>query len=178
MMTYHAFLFDYDGFACELKPLVEECLRSGTTPPLEAFIERNRCALRSVMTGEPLAENWRAEIEGGGPTDYAELALTKYYDEEADNLVMGKWRRFVEAFNQVGGREEIALGEVIGPPECIFDPTSQGSFFQSRNEVERHLEIINGWLELEESLPEELMELRDMFQTARDAGRGLYVKFI
>jgi hypothetical protein len=42
MMSYHAFLFDYDAFARELKPLVEECLRSGATGPLEDFIERNR----------------------------------------------------------------------------------------------------------------------------------------
>jgi hypothetical protein len=110
--------------------------------------------------------------------EYAEIALTKYYDEEADNLVMGKWRRFVEAFHRVGGREGVALGETVGPPDRAFNPTDQGSYFQSRTQVEHHLEIINGWLEIEESLPEELMELRDMFQTARDAGKGLYVKFI
>jgi hypothetical protein len=178
MMTYHGFLFDYNAFERELKPLLEKALKSGKTAALEKFIDKHHASLTSVMTGEKLTASWREEFEEATATEYGEVALSKYFDEEEDNLVMGKWHRFVAAFEKVGGEEGIALGETIGPADKPFDPTSQGCYFQSPKQVEENLKALGLWHEVEGPLPKELKELREMFQTIHKEGKGLYVKFI
>jgi hypothetical protein len=178
MMTYHAFFFDYDAFDRELKPILKKALRTGQSEALETFIDENRSALFSIQTGERLPKNWRKEIHDGSPVEYGEIALTKYFEEAEDNLVMGKWTRFVEAIEKVGGEPEIALGETVGSPDVVFDPTRQGSYFQSPRQVKKHLKLLNSWLADEKEPPEELLELQEMFQIVKEAGKGLYVKFI
>ena len=176
-MTHKAYLFDYPSFCRELKPLLEASLADGSTGRLHAFLERNRSALTSPVTGEALREDWTDEVDPDDPASCGAVALTRYYDLTQDVGTGEKWHHLEQALEAVGGDPGVALGRAIGPEEVPFDPGRMGSYFQSADEVQRHLRLLDYWLSDEPNPDESLTLLREMFRRAQEAGKGLYVTF-
>src|SRR5256885_898845 len=80
MMEHKAFLFAYDSFNAELRPVLEHALRSRDYGPLVSFISDNLADLRDPYEGRPLGADWEAMIETHDAHQYGDFSLTKYYD--------------------------------------------------------------------------------------------------
>lgn len=170
MMEHKAFIFDYDSFSRELKPILETALQSGNSDRLIEFIEANRAQLKDPYEGEPLDENWMDAIASQDPHQFGDFALTKYYDPANDTGLGADWQRVQDILPQ-DLTESPILGTPLGP---IFDPGKMGSYFQANDQVSRNIEYLKA---LSNSKDEAVVSAAQMLEAARNARKGLYVTF-
>lgn len=170
-MSHKAFVFDAAAFERELRAILAQALAAGDVAPLRAFIEANRAALSSPDAGTELDDDWEAQIEFPDAERYGDLALTKYYDPNADIGLGDDWLATSELLAARGLGEALTLGT----PLPGFDPGKQGSYFQSPAQVSANLRALGELLGREPALASDLAPLRAMLDEGRDA--GLYVTF-
>jgi hypothetical protein len=141
MMEHKAFIFDYDSFSRELKPILETALQSGNSERLIVFIEANHAQLKDPYEGEPLDENWMETIDSQDPHQFGDFALTKYYDPANDTGLGADWQRVQDILPQ-DLTESPILGTPLGPKGNLFDPGKMGSYFQANDQVSRNIEYL------------------------------------
>ena len=175
-MEHKAYLFDYIGFAQELKPILEQALATRSAEKLVQFIDTHLGSLRHPDEGTTLDDHWRSLIEQGNPDEYGDFALTRYY--VSDNIGLGyEWEEVQDIISAARPDLERSplLGETIGPTNHLFDPGKLGSYFQPPNVVRANLVLVR---EIAEEWGEDLLaSTMTMLETGDGKGVGLYVTF-
>jgi hypothetical protein len=138
-MEHKAFVFDFQGFEKELRPILEKALASNNSSELLRFIEANRASLKDPYEGEPLGEDWREMAEGQDPHQWGDFALTKYYEPSDDRGLGPRWEALQSQLLAKLGKDQALLGKTVGPPANPFDPGKMGSYFQSEEDVKANL---------------------------------------
>jgi hypothetical protein len=177
-IDHKAYSFDYDGFNAELRPVLEESLRSGDVGPLAEFIRENFAALKDPYEGEPLAENWQDLLDYEDAEEYGDFALTKYYDP-SDNLGVGsEWAALQDLLvNELPPGTPFTLGHTVGPAGNLFDPGRMGSYFMSDEEAESRMDALRDLVEEKPALRPKLERLLEMYETISRSGKGAYQTF-
>lgn len=178
-LEHKAFIFDFDTFDRELRPLLESSLHSGDIEPLRCFIVSNKKFLVDPYEGDSLDDDWEDMIEDKDAHQYGDFALTKYYFPKDDQGVGGKW---VELQEIISNRGKLNISPFLGAPVGIdgefFDPGKIGSYFQTTNEVIESLKKIREVKgELKDDLLEELKRYEGCLNQAAFDKKGVYVTF-
>lgn len=176
MMEHKAFVFDFEAFDRELRPILEAALHSGDPAGAVAFIAANLHDLLDPYEGEPLPDDWESTIEVPDVHQYGDFALTKYYDPAADIGLGAEWMDLQDRLAaSPDGVESPLLGFVIGPRHAPFDPGKMGSYFRSAAQVRRDLELLSTPAEIGEDANR--LRCGRMLEQAVQVGKGLYVTF-
>lgn len=175
MMEHRAFVFDYQAFDEQLKPILERALTTGDTGELVDYIESNRAGLQDPYEGASLDGEWEEMVETKDAHQYGDFALTGFYDPR-DELGLGEdWEHIQELLLQELGTDAPVLGNTVGPSGRYFDPGKMGSYFQSAQQVKHNLEKVRELSAEKPELSSDLDELEEMLEAA--VGKGLYVTF-
>lgn len=176
MMSHKAYLFEYDRFNMELKPLLEHALLADESRVIIDFIDKNLDALRDPYEGAPLGPEWETLLETRDVQEYGDFALTKYYDPAADCGLGAAWMGLQDWLaDDVGLLLSPILGEIVGRREAPFDPGRMGSYFQSPEAVKRNHSYLTRRVE---SAPLGARRAAlDLLEHAMQSGKGLYVTF-
>src|SRR5262249_35436836 len=133
-MSHKAFAFDWLAFERdELPELLTRALGTGETAGLFAYIERNRGILKDPYEGDPLSEDWKDLLENHDVHEYADFALTRFYDPAAEHGLSYCWNEIDDALPKE--YRGILLGNPFGPRDNRFDPGRYGSYFQTPEQV-------------------------------------------
>ncbi|MFB3906747.1 MAG: hypothetical protein ACE15E_25210 [Acidobacteriota bacterium] len=170
-MEHKAFVFDYDGFQRELRPLLERALASENPDSLIAFIKADLQSFRDPYEGDRLEDDWEDVMETKDVHQYGDFALTKYYDPGADIGLGREWEEIGQVLEMKLGTRVPVLGHPITAHGRVFDPGKMGSYFQSEQDIQHNLAQIE---ELEEP---RLSPLVTLLKRARAEQTGLYVTF-
>jgi hypothetical protein len=172
-MEHKAFVFDFRGFDGELRPILEQALRTNDGGELLRFIERHRASLKDPYEGEPLAEDWRDGVESEDAQVFGDYALTKYYEPSEDLGLGPNWEMLQSRLLTRLGNDGAVLGRTVGPADNPFDPGKMGSYFQTEEDVRANLHAL---LALRNSgAAEEAEHLVRTLRAAAERARGLYV---
>lgn len=174
---HRAYAFHHAAFRAELAPVLEAALSAGDAAPLAGFIERHLDALSDPYEGEPLSKDWRKLLESGDVQELGDFALTKYYDGDLDMGLDADWLEVKDDLTQAGASAELLLGAPFGPSSQPFDPSRQGSYFQSEADVVRAHETAALLATQNAKLAETLAPLLGLLSQAARHGKGLYVTF-
>ena len=135
-MMHKAYAFDWFAFARdELHDILLDALASGDTNGLIRYIEANRYHLKDRYEGGPLSDNWnwKNELENFDVQEFADFALTRFYDPMED---YGLVYDYLDLAKHLAEADLTALlGTPFGPHGAYFDPGHQGSYFQTPQEV-------------------------------------------
>ncbi len=178
-LEHKVFILDSESFYHELKPLIEQCLRSSNVDEIREFILMNKSSLSDPYEGEQLADDWEDMIEDKDVHQYGDFALTKYYSPIFEMGLGTDWENIKKLFD---GIQEQSFSPILGVPLGIegeyFDPGKMGSYFQNSSEVKESLSILNM---IEESVPSDLIEnyyeFKKILELAVKENKGLYVTF-
>jgi hypothetical protein len=174
-MEHKAFVFNFQGFEKELRPLLERALRSNDSSELLRFIHSNRASLKDPYEGAPLEEDWRETADDQDAHQSGDIALTKYY-EPSDDLGLGpEWEDLQSQLLARLGKDEPLLGRTVGPPTNPFDPGKMGAYFQTEEDVRLHLGELRQLQS--DGAWEQANRLVEILAAAAAMGRGLYITF-
>jgi hypothetical protein len=168
-MSHKAYAFDWRGFELDLRPLLEDALVADNTGLLETFIDDHREVLTDPYEGEPLSDDWRAALENRDVHEYGDYALTRFYNPADDCGIAEEWMRISERLSRPAANA--LLGCPVGPPNRLFDPGRQGSYFQTPAQVPESLAILNPL-----GVPE-LAPFAGLLERCAAEGCGVYVTF-
>ena len=176
MMEHRAFLFDYQQFANELLPILEDALAATDCSALIAFIQQHFNVLTDPYEGSPLARDWEEYVEMPDAHQYGDFALTRYYDPANDIGLGSSWEPVQDL---IATDPDITtspiLGSVIGPSDRPFDPGKMGAYFQSEAQVEVSFEYV---LRLSRQISiAKVNEAVELLKRASRSRKGLYVTF-
>jgi len=172
-MEHKAFVFDYEAYSRELRPVLLRSLE-GDARPLDDFIDRHWPVLAHPFTAVPLNARWREELRDSDIKGAA--ALTKYYDTEANVGLGDDWPRVCDLLDRLlpsGG--SITLGEPIEHNGKAFDPGRQGTYVQSPALVKANLDRLQSVPTQPGSNDEAIAAWREALIAA--SARGMYVTF-
>jgi hypothetical protein len=130
-MEHKAFVFDYHAFQEQLSIVLREALGAGRVSALPEFIKRNIGALRDPNTGERLGVDWESAVVPKDVHQYADVALTKFYDPSRDRGLGYRWEELQEALARHDLMPSILLGSAFGFARNYFDPGKMGAYFQT-----------------------------------------------
>ena len=179
-MIHKAYAFDWSAFARdELHDILLDALSSGDTNGLIRYIEANRHRLKDRYEGGPLSDNWnwKNELENFDVQEFADFALTRFYDPMED---YGLEYDYVDLAKHLPEANLTALlGTPFGPPGAYFDPGRQGSYFQTPQEVVRSLARVQriDLSNIDEDQRESWPQFEKLLEECAKAGSGLYVTF-
>jgi hypothetical protein len=176
-LTHRAFAFDHAAFDVELRPLLLDALVTNDTAALAAFIDRNLAQLTEPDEGAALSSSWRDLLTGGDVNELGDFALTKFYDGDLDIGLDADWQAIGDLLEGAGSTGNLMLGASLGPESAPFDPSGEGSYFQTEVEVAAAERELLALLEQNPGLAAPLAALRGMLGQAVRQGRGLYVTF-
>jgi hypothetical protein len=173
-----AYIFDLDRFNAGLRPLVEESLRTNDHAALRRFIAQHLDELKDPYAGEPLESNWEGLLETRDVQEYADFALTLYYDPSADIGLGNGWPALQELLvREAPAGTDLTMGDVVGPPSRPFDPGGMGAFFLTNEAAVSRLETLRELSGERTNLRDQIAPLLELFATIVDSGRGAYVTF-
>jgi hypothetical protein len=175
---HHAYLFDFDRFDAELRPVLVEALRSNDPAPLRLFMEQHRHELKDPYAGEPLEPNWEELLETRDVQEYGDFALTLYYDPSADIGLGNRWPALQDLLIcEAPPGTDLTLGDTIGPPNRPFDPGGMGAYLLTNEAAMSRLTTLRKLSAARPGLREPLAQLEGMFAIIGKSGRGAYVTF-
>ncbi|MFZ6820581.1 hypothetical protein [Undibacterium sp. Ji22W] len=174
---HKAFEFDYDKFNLELRPRLEMALLSNEAENIKKFIDDNLSDVKDPYEGNVLEESWEDLLEIKDVHQYADFAITKYYDPTNDIGLGDGWERIQKVLlNESESLALIVLGSSVGERSNYFDPGKMGSYFQTPEQVEKNKMMLEVLLRHQHKYKLELSRLIDMFNEI-ESGKGLYVTF-
>jgi hypothetical protein len=177
-MSHKAYAFDWLAFeGNELHGILLAAFSSGDPAGLIRYIEAYRGDLKDPYEGDSLDEDWRDMLEKRDVHEYADFALTRFYDPAEDCGLGDQWRAIDDRLPEA---DQVALlGTPFGPPGAYFDPGRLGSYFQTPKQVAQSLACLRRLKlpDLEEYQRESLERFADLLAECKEAGRGLYITF-
>lgn len=178
-MEHKAYIFDFDTFSRELKPIMEAGLQSGSIDQIRAFIHSNKSSLCDPYEGEPLEDDWEDMIEDKDIHQYGDFAITKYYSPQQDKGMGYDWEDLQKiVLTGTGMKHSPILGVPLESDDNIFDPGKMGSYFQDNAQVLESLSAIRR-IEglLSGSLKDTAIRFRNLLEQAVREDKGIYVTF-
>lgn len=177
-MDHKAYVFDYENFQNELAPILESALKANSNAGIMKFISDNFDELKDPYEGEPLADDWEDSLGNRDLQEYADYALTKYYDPGEYFGMSDHWHH---TYDKLSAEQKTAtLGVAFGTEPHLFDPGRQGSYFQSPQLVLTNVKLIEKALDSEKMDDIDLESLETYLSTlqeAADSKLGVYVTF-
>lgn len=170
-MAHKAFSFNWRAFESELGAPLDQALETGELAALASFIADNAQSLRDPDTGRSIGRDWDRSITLRDVQRYGDLALTKFYDPRQDIGLGDEWEEVQEHLKMADVDPAIILGAPFGPSTNYFDPGKMGSYFQTPDEVARHLRILLDLTAKQMDTPDEAIALFCQVHG------GLYVTF-
>ena len=168
-MCHKAYALDHLAFTTDLAPTLYEALASGHDAALAEFISRNLARLTFPWEAKPLPADWRSVLENGDVHEVGDLALTLYYDADADCGIQEHWLALEERLPSAARAS--LLGEPFGPPDAVFDPGRMGSYFQSPSLAAQSRDALHSRSE------PELQPFRALLDQVARLSKGIYVTF-
>jgi hypothetical protein len=178
-MEHKAFIFDFDTFSKELKPIIEAGLQSGDVDQIREFILSNKSSLCDPYEGESLEDDWEDLIEDKDIHQYGDFAITKYYSPTRDEGLGYDWEDLQDVVSTLAGiNYSPILGVPLGLGNEYFDPGKMGSYFQDNALVRESLNAIRR-IEgsLSENMQDTIVQYRVLLEKAANEGKGIYVTF-
>lgn len=175
---HRAYVFDYDAFNAELRPVLGDALTTGDPAPLRAFIERHRGELKDPYAGEPLEPGWDALLETEDAQEYGEFALTRYYEPRRDIGAGAAWAAIQDLLvRESEAGTVLTPGHAVGPPTNPFDPGRMGSYFMPNADAQRRLQALDQLTSQKPHTRDVLQPLVRMYETITRSGKGAYQTF-
>jgi hypothetical protein len=135
-MSHKVFIFDENSFQTELSQILSNALTTNQTAELVEFIEQNLTLLKDPYEGEPLDQNWKNWLDVNDPHQCGDIALTNFYDPQADIGLGDNWLKIQTILQQELGTDLIILGVYVGPENNYSTfPTGEVQFdmYQTRS---------------------------------------------
>lgn len=194
-MEHKAFVFDTKTYMEQLNNLLVDRGANDDIATIRQFIEEHLDIMKSPYTGDELNEDWGEEIEKGDIQEYADFALTGYYNLNEDIGLSYEWDRLLEALKKLDliEAEYCILGKSIQKENFRIDPGYCGLglvyaedipglyqkliTFQNRLD-EMNIEELKSFIEIEqEDLKSVFEDLIFIFQSALNDKKGLMFTF-
>ena len=179
-MKHKAFIFDYDNFASQLKEILINSLLTKQKWDLIKFIQHNFREIKDPDQGCPLDQTWEELTSRNNVCEFADFALTKFY-EPANNIGLNsEWQETKEALKdifEIVESDNIILGDLVGMNNIYFNPKKTGSYFQTPQQIVSNIEIVNQCLEKKPEYFHDLKYLLFMLKSAANYQKGLYITF-
>jgi hypothetical protein len=178
-MLHKAYAFDWSAFVRdELHNILLDALSSGDERRLVWYIEANRNYIKDPCEGGPLFDDWKDRLENYDVHEFADFALTRFYDPMEDYGIDHYWLDLdIEHLPEAD--QTALLGRPFGPRGAYFDPGRQGSYFQSPQEVVGSLARIQriDLSNMDKYQRESWERFKKLLEECAKAGSGLYVTF-
>ena len=174
-LNHNAFVFAHAAFEAELRPTLDRALETSDVQLLASWIEANRSALCDPYEGEELPADWESLLTAQDVQEYADFALTKYYDPSDSIGLDEDWAEVEAELARLGLSLDIIQGSPFGPAVARFDPARSGAYLQSPATVRAHLQQVEAALLEPPAEPGSLELARDLLAAA--VSQGLYVTF-
>ena len=168
-MEHKAFEFDWQTFKDELLGVLVQSLEQDNADELISFIDKNNSKIKDPYEGEPIDSNWRENIEVGDVQEYADYAITKYYDPSESYGLDYDWMEIDDSLPE--DIKDVLLGKTITGAGNAFDPGRMGSYFQSTEELALSLSI------LKKQSREDLADFINFMNACINNNKGMYVTF-
>jgi hypothetical protein len=171
-MSHKAFAFDWRAF--ELDPLhavLLSALQTNSTIELQKYIDEWRATIKNPYDGLPLAHGWRGGLEYGDVHELGDVALTRFYQPDADFGLGEQWGE-AEA-RLLGAERDRFLGSPIGRDGLLFDPGRQGAYFHASGDVNDFLCLVTK-LDTGDGL---FSHFKESLRCCPTLGLGLYQTF-
>jgi hypothetical protein len=131
-MLHKAYAFDWSAFVRdELYNILLDALSSGDERRLVRYIEVNRDYIKDRYRGGPLFDDWKDRLRNDDVHEFADFALTRFYDPMEDYGIDHYWLD-LDIEHLSAADQTVLLGRPCG---AYFDPGRQGSYFQSPQDV-------------------------------------------
>jgi hypothetical protein len=177
-MNHNAFVFEYERFESELRPILLDALEAQDVAAIRRWIATNRDALVDPYEGKKLPDGWEATMPDHRAQTYCDFALTKFYNPTHSVGLDEDWEALGELLEQSGSSEAIILGTPLGSEDGrLFDPGGCGSYFQTRDEVRANSSEVENLQARSPMLRSRLAPIAEMLQTAVKAQQGMYITF-
>lgn len=194
-MEHKAFVFDTKTYMEQLNNLLVDRGANDDIATIRQFIKEHLDIMRSPYTGGELDEDWEEEIEKGDIQEYADFALTGYYDPNEDIGLSYEWDMLLEALKKLDfiEAEYCILGKSIQKENFRIEPGYCGLglvyaedipwLYQKLIIVQNRLDEINieelkSFIEIEqEDLKSVFEDLISIFQSALNDKKGLMLTF-
>ncbi|WP_026503736.1 hypothetical protein [Butyrivibrio sp. NC3005] len=196
MIEHRAFLFDTDLFDRECRDLI---LNSGVKDEpgtVKKFVEDNSKRIKSPYWGDDIDQDWEDEMETKDVQEYADFAMTAYYNPSDDIGLEEQWDIVLEALNRLGFEQaqEAVLGKTVSKDGFTLDPGRCGFGILTAEEVSKifyklkELEPKIDKADIEEmdlmlddmdesDLSEAFQRLLDIYRSAKIENKGLLLTF-
>ena len=180
VMKHKAFIFDYDNFTSQLKEILINSLLTKQKWDLIEFIQQNSLEIKDPDLGSPLDRTKEELTSMKDVCQFANFALTKFYEPANDIGLNGDWQETKGALNdvfEIVESDNIILGNPIGKNNIYFNPKKTGSYFQTPQQIVGNLKIVNKCLEERPEYFHDLKYLLFMLKSAAIYQKGLYITF-
>lgn len=179
-MKHKAFIFDYENFSSQLREILIKSLLTKQKWDLIEFINRNFREIKDPDFGFPLDQSWEELALRNDVCEFANVALTKFYEPANDIGLHGEWQDTQEVLNdslKIVESDNIILGDLVGMNNIYFNPKRTGSYFQSPQQILGNIEIVSRCLEKKPEYFHDLKYLLFMLKSAANYQKGLYITF-
>jgi hypothetical protein len=174
-MMHKAFALDWDAFDRLLRPILVRALATGDAAELIGFVEDHRERLADPDEVVPLPTDWRSVVDPADVQRLGDVALTRFYDPDADEGILYAWLPHVDGLPPAVQRA--LLGTPVRGGEQWFDPGRLGSYFQSPAQVRESAAAVEAAeLDVGEDA-EEFARFTRLVERSAACGLGLYVTF-
>ncbi len=168
-LSHKAFSFDWRVFEDKLAGRLAAALAATDPAPLLDFVRANLAACKDPYEGHPLPSAWQDLLEAGDVQEAADYSLTVCYQPARDLGLGEAWQAVSSSLPEL--TRAALLGRPFGPPQALFDPGRQGSYFQTPQSVLQSIAA------LEHQLHPALGTFRAALVAVAERGNGLYVTF-
>jgi hypothetical protein len=177
-MEHKAFVFDYNAFAGEVRPLLETSLQTGDVQALRHFINMNLKLLKDPYDGAPLPPDWEAALVAHDTDEYGDFALTKFYQPDKDIGLGPRWMTLHDTLAAVSKTFGTAiLGTPLKSGRRVFDPGKMGSYFQTSEQAAGNLKLLRSLRGDGRLNGTCLPDAIEMYRTVVSAEKGCYITF-
>lgn len=194
-MEHKAYIFDTEDFESNLKELLLDAGLSDNVEAIKAFIEENADSITSPYTFEPIDEDWEEELEANDVQEYADFAMTAYYEPEEDIGLSYTWNAVMEGLKATGfeDAEVCVLGNPVEKDGFSVDPGRCGLGLISAENVQKLYQKLSNIkadfcdiniedLDIEDDIEQEELEdvfddLLSIYESALDENKGIMFTF-
>ncbi len=177
-MSHKAYAFDWSAFEKdELYRIVLTALASSNPSEIIRYIDANLEFIRDPYEGDRLSDDWKELLENHDVHEFADFALTRFYDPAEDCGISDQWRAIDQRLPAID--RAALLGTRLGSNGQYFDPGRQGSYFKRPDEVNESLNRVQKLHlpGLEDYRKQSLKRFKELLEDCVETGRGVYVTF-